>query len=85
MTKKIITLLIVGTLSISFCSGCGRKISETIKYNDIETKAGNYEIYATIADQEYLKFLNNFDEEKYELIDISCKEYRWYITYKIKE
>lgn len=80
MTKKIITLLIAGVITISVLTGCG---SGTITSSETETvpKIGYYELFFTDSSTDYLNFLNTFNEENYEIVDIS----HWYVTYKIKE
>lgn len=81
--KKIITLLIVGVMTISVLSGCICTNTSTEPEN--ENKTGTYELFWTKNSNNQLKFLNEFNEEKYEIIDISHDYYYWYVTYKIKE
>ena len=81
MTKKFIALF-AGLMTISVLSSC---TSGTITSTETETKPGTYEVFYTADDSDYLNFLNSFDEEKYEIIDISKGTSRWYVTYKIKE
>ena len=87
MTKKFIKLLIAGFITISVLSGCSGTITSTeIEITpEPETKPGAYEVYYTDSSEDYLNFLNKFNEEKYEIIDISYYKYSWYVTYKIKE
>lgn len=81
MAKKIISLIFIGIISLSLLCGC----SDTIKLEDVtETKTGKYEMYYTASDEEYLRFINDLDEEKYEIFDISHSRTCWYVTYKVK-
>ena len=82
MTKKIIKLLIVGVMAISILSGCNSTI--TLTETETEKKTGAYEIYYTNSDEDYLNFLNEFDDEKYEIVDISHSQHTWLVTYQIK-
>lgn len=81
MAKKIISLIFIGIISLSLLCGC----SDTIKLEDVtETKTGKYEVYYTDSDEEYLRFINDLDEEKYKILDISRSGGYWNVTYKIK-
>lgn len=79
MTKKLITLLIACVMTISVLSACSGTVTSS------ETKKGDYELFYTSMNEAYLKFLNEFNKEKYEIIDISHSNTYWYVTYKIKE
>lgn len=79
MTKKLITLLIACVMTISVLSACSGTVTSS------EAKKGDYELFYTSMNENYLKFLNEFNKEKYEIIDISHSNTYWYVTYKIKE
>ena len=81
MTKKLITLLIAGIMAISILSGCNGTVTST----ETQTKPGAYELYYTTSTEDYLNFLNELDEEKYEIKDTDNDGGTWYVTYKIKE
>ena len=70
MKKRFITVLLaivmVTTLMVVF-TGCDS--TETI--TSTKTEVGSYSIFQTEDVQEYLSFLENFDESKYEIVDIS--------------
>lgn len=65
--------------------------AETISNTKTHEITGNYFLYRTTNSQEYLTFLENFDEEKFEIIDISTsmeayKSGEFYIiTYREKK
>ncbi len=72
MKKRIIALfcsmLVVITVLLS---GCSIDESETIQSETTQTSVGSYSLFRTQDVQEYLSFLENFDETKYEIVDIS--------------
>ena len=72
MKKRFITLLLaivmVTTLMVVF-TGCAK--TETITSEKTETVVGSYSIFRTTEVEKYLNFLENFDETKYEIVDIS--------------
>ena len=72
MKKRFITLLLaivmMATLLVVF-TGCDS--TETITSDKTETVVGSYSLFRTKDVQEYLSFLENFDETKYEIVDIS--------------
>lgn len=72
MKKRIIALfcsMLVVTVLLSGCSSIGG--SETIHSETTQTSVGSYSLFRTQDVQEYLSFLENFDETKYEIVDIS--------------
>ena len=71
----IVPLILVITIIVLVCLGAssGPK-TETIQSESIESTIGsngNYYLFRTEDVQEYFKFLENFDEINYEIIDIS--------------
>jgi len=72
MKKRLITLLCFMALLLAFGSGCSDAFSsETIQNETVQEAAGSYYLFKTFDVQEYLKFLEDFDETKYEIVDIS--------------
>ena len=72
MKKRIIALfcsMLVVTVLLSGCSSIEE--SETIH----SETTGSYSLFRTQDVQEYLSFLENFDETKYEIVDISTSLY----------
>ena len=71
MKKRFITLLVVivmvATLLVVFTS-CG---DDTQTTTSTKTEVGSYSLFQTRDVEEYLSFLENFDETKYEIVDIS--------------
>ena len=93
MKKRIIALFCSMLVVIMLLSGCSAKREpETINSKTTQTSVGTYSLFRTTDVQEYLSFLENFDETKYEIVDISTSmcEYvhgsdEFYIvTYKTK-
>ena len=64
---------------------------ETISNSQVQDNPGTYFLYRTEDSQEYLTFWENFDEERFEIIDISTsmqayKSGEFYIiTYREKK
>ena len=56
-------------------SGCSTEKSETIHSETTQKSIGSYFLFRTQDAQEYLSFLENFDETKYEIVDISTSLY----------
>lgn len=71
MKKRFIALLVailMVTTPLLVFTGCEAK-TETI--TSTKTEVGSYSIFRTEDAQEYLSFLENFDETKYQIVDIS--------------
>ena len=93
MKKRIIALFFSILLVVTLFAGCSSTPNAEIVENDIvQETTGSYYLFKTQKAQEYLTFLENFDETKYEIVDISTSLYgtRTYgsdefyiITYKI--
>ena len=94
--KKIIALILIIT-SLFMLVGCGKETMNTagveVKANINEhaqvpienvfiTRVGKYYAFQTSETDEYLMFLSQFDEEQYEIVDISCRRYDYVVTYK---
>lgn len=74
MKKRIIALFFSMLLVIALSSGCSSESSEKseiIQSNKVQESVGSYYLFRTQDVQEYLNFLENFDETKYEIVDIS--------------
>lgn len=71
MKKRFIALFFFLLIFSILLSGCSRTIIETINSEKTETSVGNYSLFRTTDVQVYLSFLENFDETKYEIVDIS--------------
>ena len=86
----IVMAIIIGCLSKS-CTYTETTTLEDGKTGSVEQVEGFF-IFETDDAQEYLRFLKNFDEDKYEIIDISTgwagqayNNYDYYmVTYKSK-
>lgn len=70
MKKRIIALFCSMLVVTVLLSGCSSE-SETIHSETTQTSVGSYSLFRTQDVQEYLSFLENFDETKYEIVDIS--------------
>ena len=92
MKRRIIVLLIVLLTIVTLC-GCEtstitQNVREEIQKEPVtEVVYGNYFLFETEDKQEYLNFLEDFDEAKYEIVDISVNYHYtyFYVTYKVKE
>lgn len=98
MKKKVLMLLVVCVLVVSM-SGCmpGTKTTQSKTGTESTTStisSGTYFLFETMNRDEYFSFLENFDESKYEIVDISVtnrsyntSEYinHYAITYKVAE
>lgn len=76
--KKRIALfcpMLVVIVLLSGCSTESTEISDTIHSETTHTSVGSYSLFRTQDAQEYLSFLENFDETKYEIVDISTSLY----------
>lgn len=86
MKKRIIALIgaiLMLTMVLYACES-----TEIINSGTAQDKEGNYWLFKTISEKEYLNFLETFDETKYEIVDISINygyhasdEY-YFVTYK---
>lgn len=96
MKIRIVLLFSMLVLIVLLCSGCSVEKSEIIQSKSVvETRiesAGNYYLFRTLFVEEYFDFLENFDENKYEIVDISTSmnsggygsgEF-YIVTYKVK-
>ena len=71
MKKRLIMLFCCLSTTAVLFSGCG-ETSETIQSEaTTQTTTGSYALFKTTDVQEYLNFLETFDETKYEIVDIS--------------
>ncbi|MBO5179259.1 MAG: hypothetical protein J6B87_02810 [Clostridia bacterium] len=96
MKIRIVALISMLVLIVLLCSGCSNEKSEIIQSETVvETRiesAGNYYLFRTEYVQEYFNFLENFDENQYELVDISTSMFTggygsgefYIVTYKVK-
>ena len=74
MTKKrFITLFVAIVMVATLLTGCGAEITETVDtITSTKIEVGSYVLFRTRDVQEYLNFLENLDENNYEIIDISA-------------
>ena len=52
-------------------SGCGEKTETIHSETTTQTTTGSYSLFRTTEVQDYLNFLETFDDTKYEIVDIS--------------
>ena len=71
MKLRIVALFSMLLLIVVLCSGCSSEKSEIIQSESGIESNGIYYLFRTEEAQEYFKFLENFDESKYEIVDIS--------------
>ena len=70
MKKRFIALFFSLLMFSILLSGCS-ETTQTMKRETTEISVGNYSMFRTIYAEEYLSFLENFDETKFEIVDIS--------------
>lgn len=91
--RKWIIVLLIALITIIMLCGCEttmttQSIRQEIQKEPVtEVVYGNYFLFETQNKQEYLNFLEDLDETKYEIVDISVNSYYtyYYVTYKVKE
>lgn len=82
-TKKFFAVLIFLLMTACLLSGCS---SSKVTSSSVDGNVGNYHMFETSDINEYLNFLENFDDSAYDIVDISItnnssgRPYR--ITYK---
>ena len=74
--KKRFALLIGIVMLTLILAGCSSETEAT------ETH-GKYHLFQTYSADEYLNFLENFDEETYDIVDISVGHNHFKFTYAI--
>lgn len=74
--KKFASLVILFAL-ICVLTACGSNNSQ-IETNDTDS----YHLFHSMSSVKYLNFLENFDHDKYEIVDISRDNSYWYVTYR---
>ena len=77
--KRFIVFFITILIVCGLLTACSYTISSK---NEQIGGDGKYHLFVTIKDQEYLEFLESFDETKYEIVDISHSNDYWHVTYK---
>ena len=78
MKKRFIALVVAMVMVCCMLAAC----SGTIHSKKTQEVAGGYHLFYTDSNEKYLSFLENFDETKYEIVDISHSRDNWYVTYK---
>ncbi len=69
--KKGIALVGLLISLLVLCS-CSPEKTETIHSENSYTQVGSYHIFRTTEVEKYLSFMEDFDETKFEIIDISA-------------
>ena len=87
MTKRYKAFLVVLSLLVVMitCSAC-EVYNETIQVEQ-GAEASRYFLYKTDDSRTYLNFLEHFDEDKFEIVDISVATNTYpyyYITYRYR-
>lgn len=75
MKKKIVVLLCTLSAVGMLLVGCGETTGTIYSEVTTEKTTGSYSLFRTKDVQEYLNFLETFDETKYEIVDISTSMY----------
>ncbi len=103
MKKRVVILLIalVTIISLFGCSSTIEPINKEVtvetedldeattytEYGDNVVSKGNYFLFGSISTQTYIDFLDDLDENIYEIIDIDICQYetylfKFFVTYK---
>ena len=77
--KKIAILIVMLVLACTLTS-CYE--SGVINSTSSDETVGEYHLFFAGGNSEYLTFLENLDQDKYEIVDISNGHLTWYVTYK---
>lgn len=64
---------------------CNPVNNGTIRSQTLQGTEGSYYVFYTNSTKKYVNFLENFDEEKYEIVDINKDDGLWNVTYKVTE
>ena len=90
--RFLILVLLLTTITIVL-SGCSEYKEETSHLEEL-SESSRYFIYKTNDTERYLLFLENFDDSKYEIVDISIsrhdytdsshKDESYFVTYRYK-
>ena len=100
MKKRFIALFVAMLMVVTLFTACGSSEAETAETEIIRNETtqvvvsesvGSYCLFRTKDVQEYLNFLENFDETKYEIVDISTSMWTgmngsgefYMVTYKV--
>jgi len=92
MKKRFISLFATMLVIVISLTACAPETTTIISEKTQEI-AGNYFLYKTVDAQEYLSFLEDFDETNYEIVDISTSmtvfgygsDEFYMVTYKVIE
>ena len=93
MKKRFIILLATMLASVISLTACGAPETTTVSSEKMQAVAGSYFLYKTVDAQEYLSFLEDLDETKFEIVDISTSmmvggygsDEFYMVTYKVIE
>lgn len=69
--KKRIFALVIAVLLVLTLAACGSQTATTVTSGNTQTEEGGYLLFKTRSDVEYLSFLEEFNYEKYEIVNIS--------------
>ena len=64
-------VVLIAAILIAVSVNQAKRETTTIRSENMQEVAGNYFLYKTVEAQEYLSFLEQFDETKYEIVNIS--------------
>lgn len=78
MTKRFLLFLLVVYLSVTLCA-CGGESSTIVTLDDsdntvsetVDSSASTLSVFSTREDKEYLEFLTTFDNQNYDIVDIT--------------
>ena len=78
MTKRFLLFLLVICLSVTLCA-CGGESSTIVTLDNsdntvsetVDSSASTLSVFSTREDKEYLEFLTTFDNQNYDIVDIT--------------
>lgn len=71
MKKRFIVTFVAISTILTLLTGCDEATWQTIYSSKTEQLVGSYSLFITNESEEYLEFLENFDDSKYQIVDIS--------------
>lgn len=93
MKKSIARVCFLLLIATVIFTGCEAETTQVISSEIAQKVEGSYFLFKTRKVQEYLNFLEDFDETKYEIVDISTSmtvsgygsDEFYMVTYKARE
>lgn len=85
MMRIILPIVLAILLIILLIITCNFINTGTIRSQTPQGTEGSFYVFHTNVTKKYVDFLENLDEEKYEILSIAKDDGSWYVTYKVTE